>query len=191
MHTCLNLHTSWSGQQSSHSHHSEYGCLPMPTLPNSQVWIPPDCCWKGYVAMEAPSVLWQQRPAQQSCRHSQTDLREALCGAQFSSQGITQEWVLSSNIGPVLSFLITFQSLTIYNYKQNAFSESLSPTGFDLFRMLVIDLLHEFELGVWKAIFAHLLRLLDSLKPSMVHELDRWWGSLKWLCDFILGWHHI
>ncbi|KIM66059.1 hypothetical protein SCLCIDRAFT_22270 [Scleroderma citrinum Foug A] len=30
----------------------------------------------------------------------------------------------------------------------NAFSESLSPTGFDLFRMLVIDLLHEFELGL-------------------------------------------
>ena len=67
-----------------------------------------------------------------------------------------------------------FQSLTIYNYKQNAFSESLSPTGFDLFHMLVIDLLHEFELGVWKAIFAHLLRLLDFLKPSKVHELDHW-----------------
>ena len=39
--------------------------------------------------------------------------------------------------------------------------------------MLVIDLLHEFELGVWKAVFTHLLRLLDSLKPSMIHELDR------------------
>ena len=62
----------------------------------------------------------------------------------------------------------------IYNYKQNAFLESLSPTPFDLFRMLVIDLLHEFELGVCKAIFAHLLRLLDSLKSSMVHELDHW-----------------
>jgi len=39
--------------------------------------------------------------------------------------------------------------------------------------MLVIDLLHEFELGVWKAIFIHLLRMLDSLKNSKLHELDR------------------
>ncbi|KIM64237.1 hypothetical protein SCLCIDRAFT_40055, partial [Scleroderma citrinum Foug A] len=39
----------------------------------------------------------------------------------------------------------------------NAFSEKLSITGFDLFRMLVVDLLHEFELGVWKAVFTHLL----------------------------------
>ena len=57
--------------------------------------------------------------------------------------------------------------------------------------MLVIDLLHEFELGVWKAIFAHLLRLLDSLKPSMVHEVDRRWGFLKWLRDFSFRWHHL
>ena len=26
--------------------------------------------------------------------------------------------------------------------------------------MFVVDLLHEFELGVWKAIFTHLLRVL-------------------------------
>ncbi|KIM65445.1 hypothetical protein SCLCIDRAFT_22648 [Scleroderma citrinum Foug A] len=54
----------------------------------------------------------------------------------------------------------------------NAFSERLGATGFDLFRMLVVDLLHEFELGVWKAIFTHLLRLLDAAKQNMVHELD-------------------
>ena len=40
--------------------------------------------------------------------------------------------------------------------------------------MLVVDLLHEFELGVWKAVFMHLLRTLDSLKTSMIHELNRW-----------------
>ncbi|KAH7916892.1 hypothetical protein BV22DRAFT_997067, partial [Leucogyrophana mollusca] len=55
----------------------------------------------------------------------------------------------------------------------NAFSDRLGVFGFDLFRMLVVDLLHEFELGVWKAIFIHLLRILDSLKDSAIHELDR------------------
>jgi hypothetical protein len=29
--------------------------------------------------------------------------------------------------------------------------------------MLVVDLLHEFELGVWKALFIHLLRILETV----------------------------
>lgn len=56
---------------------------------------------------------------------------------------------------------------------QNAFSDRLGVLNFNLFAMLVIDLLHEFELGVWKAIFIHLLRMLESLKESKLHELDR------------------
>lgn len=39
--------------------------------------------------------------------------------------------------------------------------------------MLVVDLLHEFELGVWKAVFIHLLRMLDSGKGARLAELDR------------------
>lgn len=56
---------------------------------------------------------------------------------------------------------------------QNVFSEKLYPFGFDLFVMLVVDLLHEFELGVWKAVFMHLLRMLEFLEESKIHELDR------------------
>ena len=37
---------------------------------------------------------------------------------------------------------------------------------------LVVDLLHEFELRVWKSIFIHLLRILDSLKGMVLAELD-------------------
>jgi hypothetical protein len=41
--------------------------------------------------------------------------------------------------------------------------------------MLVVDLLHEFELGVWKALFTHLIRILYAAAPhgSLVAELDR------------------
>ena len=42
-----------------------------------------------------------------------------------------------------------------------------------MFLMLVVDLLHEFEIGVWKAVFIHLLRLLDCLNEKLKHELDR------------------
>ncbi|KAF8834366.1 hypothetical protein BDN67DRAFT_992678 [Paxillus ammoniavirescens] len=54
----------------------------------------------------------------------------------------------------------------------SAFSEQLHHTGFDLFVMLMVDILHEFELGVWKAILVHLLRIVDCPKKSMTHELD-------------------
>jgi len=41
--------------------------------------------------------------------------------------------------------------------------------------MLVVDLLHEFELGVWKALFTHLIRILHAADPrgGLVAELDR------------------
>jgi hypothetical protein len=40
--------------------------------------------------------------------------------------------------------------------------------------MLVVDLMHEFELGVWKSLFTHLIRILYAAAPngSQVAELD-------------------
>lgn len=37
--------------------------------------------------------------------------------------------------------------------------------------MLVVDLMHEVELGVWKILFIHLLRIVASV--NQLHELDR------------------
>jgi hypothetical protein len=44
--------------------------------------------------------------------------------------------------------------------------------------MLVVDLLHEFELGVWKALFIHLLRILNAVDKVLVHELDRRYATM-------------
>lgn len=55
---------------------------------------------------------------------------------------------------------------------QNAFSDRLGHTDFDFFLMLVVDLLHEFELGVWKAVLIHLLRIVDSAEETSLAELD-------------------
>lgn len=38
--------------------------------------------------------------------------------------------------------------------------------------MFVVDLMHEFELGVWKALFIHLLRMLDAFDSRLLDELD-------------------
>ncbi|KAG2053095.1 hypothetical protein BDR06DRAFT_997279 [Suillus hirtellus] len=57
----------------------------------------------------------------------------------------------------------------------NAFSENLGSLSFNLFIMLVVDLMHEFELGVWKVLFVHLLHILSSAYPGdeLLHELNR------------------
>lgn len=39
--------------------------------------------------------------------------------------------------------------------------------------MLVIDLLHEVELGVWRMLLIHLLRILFALDKDLVNELDK------------------
>jgi hypothetical protein len=39
--------------------------------------------------------------------------------------------------------------------------------------MLVPDLMHEFELGIWRAVFIHLIRILESVDNDLVGELDR------------------
>ena len=54
------------------------------------------------------------------------------------------------------------------------FTERLG-NDFNLHQMLVVDFMHEFELGVWKNLFTHLIRLLYAQKDGqhLVAELDR------------------
>lgn len=42
-----------------------------------------------------------------------------------------------------------------------------------MFDMFVVDFLHEVELGVWKSLFIHLMRILQEVNPTLIHELDR------------------
>lgn len=42
-----------------------------------------------------------------------------------------------------------------------------------MFVALVVNLLHEFELGVWRMLLLHLLRIICILNKDLIHELDR------------------
>ncbi|KAL6298277.1 hypothetical protein BKA93DRAFT_710038, partial [Sparassis latifolia] len=55
----------------------------------------------------------------------------------------------------------------------NAFSDRLSPFGFNMFKMFVVDLMHEWEIGTGRSIFTHLLRILESVDGTLLAELDR------------------
>ena len=53
---------------------------------------------------------------------------------------------------------------------KNAFMNCLP--GLNIYTLLTVDLLHEVELGVWKALFTHIVRILSTY-PGAVDELDR------------------
>ena len=58
------------------------------------------------------------------------------------------------------------------NNSKNTFAERLSPFGFDIFSSLVIDLMHEFELGILKSILKHLIQILYALDPGLIIVLN-------------------
>lgn len=62
---------------------------------------------------------------------------------------------------------------------QNAFVEKLGPLGVNPFSMFVVDLMHEVELGTWKHLFIHILRILDAEDSTLLDELD-----YRWILDF-------
>jgi hypothetical protein len=43
---------------------------------------------------------------------------------------------------------------------------------FTFFLLFIVDLLHEFELGVWKTIFTHLMRILHVHGGNIVPEFN-------------------
>ncbi|KDQ29950.1 hypothetical protein PLEOSDRAFT_1074586 [Pleurotus ostreatus PC15] len=60
---------------------------------------------------------------------------------------------------------------------RNAFSK-LRAHGFNVYEILVPDLLHEFELGVWKAVFTHLVRILHSIGHESILKLNQRYRSV-------------
>jgi hypothetical protein len=64
---------------------------------------------------------------------------------------------------------------------QSAFSTRLTGLEFNIFQALVVDFMHEFELGVWKMLFIHLIRLLYAIDKKLVVEMDRRYVLLSWI----------
>jgi hypothetical protein len=72
--------------------------------------------------------------------------------------------------------VVDFSSLCFvvahFGVPQNAFSARLAKFGFNIFSALVVDLMHEIDLGVWKSLFIQLLRLLEATGKGLLNTLD-------------------
>jgi hypothetical protein len=60
--------------------------------------------------------------------------------------------------------------------------EKLRPFGLDPFRMLVVNFMHECELGTWKGLFLHLIRLLYAIPSGsqLVATLNQRYKESMW-----------
>jgi hypothetical protein len=100
--------------------------------------------------------------------------REAIYLKNFAVDSTAVETLLKEDsLVPTAVSVLFVMWLVLCSLFQNAFSDKLSAFNFNIFDILVVDLLHEVELGVWKAVFIHLLRLLDCENENLKHELDR------------------
>lgn len=66
-----------------------------------------------------------------------------------------------------------------------------SKGAFNVYATMVPDILHEFELGVWKSVFTHLIRMLHAEGQESVtimngrYVLLMLWRQLCHLCVFL------
>ncbi|KAH6902770.1 hypothetical protein BKA70DRAFT_1111955 [Coprinopsis sp. MPI-PUGE-AT-0042] len=61
---------------------------------------------------------------------------------------------------------------------ESTLSKRLGPAGFNFYDILVFDVLHVFELGVWKAVLSHLLRMLHSRGKAWITKLNQRYGLI-------------
>jgi hypothetical protein len=74
-------------------------------------------------------------------------------------------------------------------YSQNQFVKKLGPLGLDTFQMLVVDFMHECELGTWKAPLTHLIRLIYALPSGsqLVVTLDKRYTKFVECCYMLIS----
>ena len=96
-------------------------------------------------------------------------------GIQPNTKAIS-DLLASRSLTPTrVSYLVFLNFCSHFNlyYIQNTFSEHLAKYGFEFHSMFVVDLMHKFELGVWKATFTDLLRILYAQGGNRIQELNK------------------
>ncbi|KAJ4467212.1 hypothetical protein C8J55DRAFT_565472 [Lentinula edodes] len=98
-------------------------------------------------------------------------MREKLRVYLYDKVKLTRDWIYNQGVKIQGSAVERLLKTTSSVPTMNAFVNRLG-LDFNLPRMLVVDLMHEFELGVWKALFTHLIRILYTVGQQYVEELN-------------------
>ncbi|KIY47948.1 hypothetical protein FISHEDRAFT_44304 [Fistulina hepatica ATCC 64428] len=108
------------------------------------------------------------------CMGQVNDLKQRQSNARNYARELvdtTRDWIYRLGYGVRSAAVETMLKPTSSVPTQNAFADRLNIEPANI---LVVDLMHEFELGVWKALFTHLVRLLYAAEPhgSLVEKFD-------------------
>ncbi|RDB18275.1 hypothetical protein Hypma_000641 [Hypsizygus marmoreus] len=101
-----------------------------------------------------------------------TATHRADSSPQRFTLNVAREWIYHKGNGVKSAAVERMLSVASLVPTVNAFSV-LSAFSFNIHKALVVDFMHEFELGTWKALFTHLIRILTAHGESAVQELNR------------------
>ncbi|KAI0753029.1 hypothetical protein C8Q80DRAFT_1217334 [Daedaleopsis nitida] len=110
----------------------------------------PDCLVQKHEIVEMGTQRELDRRTQRACQDNEH----------------TQSWINTVSRAPITCHA----SLTLP--LQSAFSIRFAEFGRRVYDLFVPDLMHEFELGVWKSTFTHLVRILIAAGGNVVQTLD-------------------
>ncbi|THU90778.1 hypothetical protein K435DRAFT_675497 [Dendrothele bispora CBS 962.96] len=96
---------------------------------------------------------------------------------QSSIQRI-RRWIFDAGRSIVSNVIEGFLSPFSWTLTRNIFSERFFKFGVNFYEMLTPDVLHELELGVWKATLLHLIRMLVFLGSGAVQRMNERYRSM-------------
>ncbi|PIL29093.1 hypothetical protein GSI_09141 [Ganoderma sinense ZZ0214-1] len=84
-----------------------------------------------------------------------------------------REWIFKKGVSPD-GANVKRTKLGLFSMlpTRSAFSEQFAAFGQNVFKLFVPDQMHEFELGVWKGTFTHLVRILIAAGRDACQKLD-------------------
>lgn len=135
--------------------------------------IPKSSFWRLGFANDIKARISQLRPY---FRAKIVAARDSIyrfgCPIKASAvETLLKEHSLVPTLVSMTDLMLLVSATDILRFK-NAFIERLAPLGLDLFPIIVVDFMHEFELGVLKNVLKHLIRILHGLDPSKVATLN-------------------
>ncbi|KAI0069589.1 hypothetical protein K474DRAFT_1610237 [Panus rudis PR-1116 ss-1] len=80
--------------------------------------------------------------------------------------------IYEGGVGVKSKYVEDVLSKESYVPTSNAFVDKFTDFGQNIFSFFVVDLMHEFELGVFKSVFIHLIRMLISIGDSAIQRFN-------------------
>ncbi|TFK83647.1 hypothetical protein K466DRAFT_577621 [Polyporus arcularius HHB13444] len=111
---------------------------------------------------------------------NRTRLRRKLGDDRFveSTVRVARKKIFEQGLAPEGATVDDALKSTSITSSRSAFADKLAKHGLNVYALLVPDLMHEFELGVWKATFTHLVRVLIAAGGHRIQEMDKRFAAM-------------